>query len=276
MGSQTEISDPDKLLDAGWRARRLDDRHDLAHDFFSRSLESARSQHNAAAAAKALLALATNLMWYCPKEIDESDLTVDALCEEASELFREVGDESGIAACLRGIWKFDDSLAICQRINDQAGIIRSLERLAVLAASHDRHQEAGELCTRAIMLARELGDKEVLASVLNATGICWQNDDVFRRSVLLEAAELFRVLGHRRSFAESLQICATLACDGDMALKEQLLEDARAIWHELGRFTTEAICLDSLADVAEERGDEGMAAELRKRSDAVGKLPEPN
>ena len=58
-----------------------------------------------------------------------------------------------------------------------------------------------------------------------------------------------------------------LACDGQMALKEQLLEDARVIWHELGRFTTEAVCLDLLsADIAEERGDDEGATELRQRN----------
>jgi hypothetical protein len=275
MGSQTELSDSDELLDAGWRARDLDDRHDLAHDFFSRSLELARSQHNAATAAKALLALANNLLWYCPKEIDESDLTVDALCEEASELFREVGDESGIAACLRGLWKFDESLAICQRINDQVGIVRSLERQAVLAASHNQHRESSELCTQALTLARELENKEVLADVLKTIGICWHDDDRLRRSALLEASGLYGELGHRRDRAESLQICAMLACDDDLASKQRLLEDSCAIWHDLGRYEMEAICLDSLVDVAEERGDQATAAELRKRSEAVAKLPEP-
>ena len=197
METPRETSGPNELLNAGWRARRLDDRPDLAHDFFSRSLEVARFRHDAAAAARALLALSNNLLWYCPKEVDESDLTLDTLCEEASELFREVGDESGIAACLRETGKFDESLAICQRINDQAGVIRSLRRLTALAACHNRHQEASASCTKAILLARELGDKELLASVLNMTAICWHDDDVFRQSVLLEAAELIPSVGSR-------------------------------------------------------------------------------
>lgn len=274
MESQTEQSDPFELLDAGWRARRLDDRPDLAHGFFSRSLELARSQHNPAAAAKALLALCNNLLWYCPKEIEESDLNLDDLCEEASELFRQVGDESGIAACLRELWKFDESLAICQRIGDQVGVIRSMERLATWAASREHPQEASDLCTKAIALARDLDNKEVLADALKTAGICWRDDDRRRRSALLEAAELYREIGHRRDRAGSLQICAVLTCDDDLGLKEQLLKDSRTVWHDLGRYSAEAICLDSLADVAEERGDQVMAAQLRKRSEAVAKLPE--
>ena len=43
MESQTDLTDPVALLDAGWRVRLVDSRHDLAHDFFSRSLELARA-----------------------------------------------------------------------------------------------------------------------------------------------------------------------------------------------------------------------------------------
>ncbi len=273
MGPQSELSEPDALLVAGWRARQLDDRHDLAHGFFTRGLELARSQHNPVAAAKALLALSNNLLWYCPKEIDESDLTGDGLCEEALKLFREAGDESGVAASLRALSRFDESLAICQRINDQVGVILNLERRAVHVAIGNNPQ-ARDLCKQAIARARELGDKQVLADVLTTTGICWRDEDRFRRAVLVEAAQLYGELGHGRRRAEAIQICAMLACDDDLSLKEQLWNDACAIWHALGRYGMEAACLDTLSGIAEERGDQITATQLRKRSEAVAKLPE--
>lgn len=276
MQSQTELSNPDELLDAGWRARQLDDRHDLAHDLFTASLEVSHSQHNPAAAARALLALSSNLMWFCPREIEESDLTVDDLVEEAMQLFRTCGDESGVAKCLRGLGRHEESLAICQRIDDRKGMVRCMDRIAISGAAVGFRDQADDRCGEAIRLAREIGDYELLADVLHTAGICWQGDDARRRSAFVEAARLYRELGYRRGCAECLLTCAVLVCDDDLDLKEDLLEDARDIWTELGRYSTAAICLDRLADVAAERGDAAKAIELRQRSEEVAKLREPN
>jgi hypothetical protein len=212
MGSEAELTDPQELLEAGWRARFVDDRHDIAHDLILRSLELARSRQDKRATAKALLALSKNLLWYCPQEIEESDLSLDRLCEDALELFRAIGDESGVAASLRALARYSESLAICRRINDQQGVILSLYRLQDMAALQE-----------AVSLARQLGDNELLADVLKTAGICWESDDCSRRTVLLEAAELYDKLQYRRNCAESLTICALTACGDDAVLKQRLL-----------------------------------------------------
>ena len=65
-------------------------------------------------------------MWSCPSEIEASNLTIDELCEQATALFREVGDEAGVAASSSPALEVRRKPAICERIDDQAGIIRGL------------------------------------------------------------------------------------------------------------------------------------------------------
>jgi tetratricopeptide (TPR) repeat protein len=267
---------PQALLDAAWRARLVDDRFKLAHELIVASLEAARAQHDQRGIGNALLALSSNLLWYCPKEIEESDLSLDQLSDEALQMFREVGDEGGVAACLRQQFKFEESLAICQRTNNQPGLVRTLERLGCIAASRQDANKTVEYLKEALKVARDLNDDEILADVLKTTGICWPDDATLCRNALLEAAELYRQLGHRRDCAASLMICAQLTCDDDAPLKRQCLESACALWHDLERHEMERICLDLLAEMAGDRGDHVIARELRNRGEALRNLPEPD
>jgi len=288
MASDTELTDPRELLDEGWRVRLQDDRHDLAHDYFARSLEMARLQADHQAIGKALLAVANNLPWHPTPETENPDFSLDPLFAEAMENFQAAGDESGVAATLRSQHRNDESLEICRRIGDRVGIVRNLSALGNRAGfgnSMEQMRAGSEATgkyvaqirvfhTEAIATARDLGDREVLADALRFAGTSWPDDKNRRRQMLLEAAELYRELGYRRDRAQAFMICAKLACDDDLALQEQLFADAIAIWQELGRHSTEAVCIKNLAEIAQERGDQSRADSLRARAQELQNLPE--
>jgi len=296
---ESQATTPQDLLDVGWRVRWQEDRHDLADGCFRQSLELARLREDKRAAGNALVALASNLRWYRDSHLDEFYLAEDVLYQ-AVRLFEEAGDEVGIAACLRGLGRHEESLAISRRIGDRRGTVLSLSQLANVAFLRNCPVETKHICNdvlgisplrfgitfpteqpasqattlynEAITLARQLGDVEVLAFALSSAGIHCGDDC---QTVLLEAAKLYDSLGYRRRCAESLQICAMLACENDPALQEELLEQACKIWRALGRHASEAICLESLAELADSRGDRVRAQESRKLSHEAALLPEP-
>jgi tetratricopeptide (TPR) repeat protein len=241
MTANNESTSPQQLLDAGWRARYVDSQFEMAQDFFARSLELARRQNDKRAIGHALLALYRNLIW-CSREVQDAYVDPEQICQGALDLFRAIGDESGVAASLRARGDYAESLEIYRRINDQRGIALCLERLMCVAAASNADR-VRDLHDEALPIARQLDDKHVLATVLSTIGICWRDDDqLYRRAVLLEAADLYRKLDYLYNCSQSLQVCAGLSFDeddhalsaDDRLLKERLLEEARLIRHDIG------------------------------------------
>ncbi len=276
----TETQQPNDLYEAGWKARLVDDRFRAAHELFLRSLEAAWRQGDRQAGARALLALGNNLLWYCPPELENSELTsIDDLFEEALEICRQAEDESGVARSLRALDRVDESLEICRRIADRSGIVRALARQAILAAvAKGKHRvTAPQHATSAVELARTLNDPELLAEALHAAAVCWPEEESgFRRQLFLEAAKIYGEIKYVRDAATALSFCALIACDDDLELQERLYEQAAELWHSLERYESEKNCVLSIAELAEKRNDTRRAVELRERASQLEGLPEPD
>lgn len=168
---------PKEYREIGRRVALEDDGHELAHAIFIFGLKLARSQGNVFEEAYLLLSLATNLLWYCPEEVDQSSLTGDELCEEALAIFENVGDEAGRAACLRELSRFEESIEICRRINDQQGLALSLHRWGVQLACQKEHAQSQAAYDEALSLAEHLNDKRLLAVILESRGICLRGEE---------------------------------------------------------------------------------------------------
>ncbi len=272
MSAPVDSTDPKELYEMAWRAR-YDNRFDLAHELFMKSLTCARQRDDKHAIGNVLLALSNNLLWHSPPETLEWD-DCDAMVAEAMECFRQIGDERGIAKCLRAQSQYDESLEICRRIDDRGGVVDSLLGLASWNCFAKESEKMIAQCDEALAIARALENKEVLADVLRAVGI-HRSDAADRREIFLEAVRLYRELDQRRPCAETLMICAAICCDDDQDLAEQLWQDARSLWQVLREPGNEATCLDHLADIAAARADQQRADTLRAQSRELAEPIDP-
>ena len=159
---------------------------------------------------------------------------------EALDLYREVGDDSGVAFALlclgaqyleKGDFEsaapyLEEALAVSRKIGDKQRTASTLHNLGEVERQRGDYERAKTLGMEALALAREIGDKWRVARVVGWVGLTavWS--------------------GHEYDLAEGL------------------LEEALALNRELGSWAYGALCLESLAGVAEARGQAARAARL--------------
>src|SRR5215217_6738040 len=132
---------------------------------------------------------------------------------EALELYRQVGDESGVAFALlclgaqhmekgdheRAAPFLEEALALSHRIGDKRNIAGTLHNLAEVERQRGNYERAKTLGMQSIALSREMEDKWQLAMVVGWLGLLavWSGDDHdLAESSLEEALALDRELGN--------------------------------------------------------------------------------
>lgn len=269
--SPTEDS-PQGLIALGDRARQ-DERPEAAHGLYEKSLELARTKRDARATGRALLALADNAMWFLPPGASNAFELREQLAKQALEIFRQLGDEKGIADALWMVAASDDgpasgplleeSLAIYRRIDDLVGISRTLFQLGNRSLLTGDAELGAELKSEGLEIARQSGDKAQIAHGLFSRGIGFEGSNRDRRALFEEAQAIFRELGRKGDLARSLQVCAELACDDDeLERRESYLTEALEVSRQLDCDYLSAISLTGLAKIARARGDEARAESL--------------
>ena len=166
---------------------------------------------------------------------------------EALELYRQVGDESGVAFALlclgaqhmekgdheRAAPFLEEALALSHRIGDKRNIAGTLHNLAEVERQRGNYERAKTLGMQSIALSREMEDKWQLAMVVGWLGLLavWSGDD------------------------------------HDLA--ESSLEEALALDRELGNWAYGAYCLEGFAGLAEARAQGACAARLWGAAEAL-------
>jgi non-specific serine/threonine protein kinase len=166
---------------------------------------------------------------------------------EALELYRQVGDESGVAFALlclgaqhmekgdheRAAPFLEEALALSHRIGDKRNIAGTLHNLAEVERQRGNYERAKTLGMQSIALSREMEDKWQLAMVVGWLGLLavWNGDD------------------------------------HDLA--ERSLEEALALDRELGNWAYGAYCLESFAGLAGARAQGARAARLWGAAEAL-------
>jgi predicted ATPase/class 3 adenylate cyclase len=151
-----------------------------------------------------------------------------ALHGEALALYRELGDDSGVAFALmclgaqyaekgdheRAAPFFEEALALSRRIGDQRNIASTLHNLAEVERQRGNYERAKALGMESMALAREMEDKWELARIVGWLGLL----TVFRfdehdlaEGFLKESLTLNREIGSWEYFAYSLEGFAGLA-----------------------------------------------------------------
>jgi predicted ATPase/class 3 adenylate cyclase len=166
---------------------------------------------------------------------------------EALELYRQVGDDSGVAFALlclgaqhmekgdheRAAPFLEESLALSRRIGDKRNIAGTLHNLAEVERQRGNYERAKTLGIQSIALSRQMEDRWQLAMVVGWMGLLavWSGDD------------------------------------HDLA--ERSLEEALALDRELGNWAYGAYCLEGFAGLAGARGQGARAARLWGAAEAL-------
>jgi predicted ATPase/DNA-binding SARP family transcriptional activator len=143
-----------------------------------------------------------------------------AQLEEGLALWRDLGDERGVASALQILGSVareqgryaraqalhEESLSLWQRLGDEWGIARSLNYLGFVAWLREDHERATALCAEALGLYRGLGDAEGIAwSLISLGAVAQYRGDLGRSEALLEESlSLSREAGYREDVAWSL------------------------------------------------------------------------
>ena len=212
---------------AGMLARFWEIRSDFSEG--SRWLEAAlrqsgRSNTITEAATRAKLLSEAGTFAYHRADYDHAT----ALHGEALELYRELGDDSGVAFALmclgaqysdKGDYEraapfFEEALALSRRIGDRRNMAGTLHNLADVERQRGNYERAKTLGMESIALAREMEDKWQLAHFVGWVGLLTvfslDEHDLAER-FLKESLTLNREIGSWDYFAYSLEGFAGLA-----------------------------------------------------------------
>jgi predicted ATPase/class 3 adenylate cyclase len=233
-----------KLAAALWRFWDIHSNFTEGRSWLERALEKGMSAP-ASVRAKALNGAGV-MAW---RQGDHA--AAQALLEESLTLFRELGDQRGIANVLnysgniawaqgdleRAKALHEESLAIRRALGDQGGIASSLGNLGNIAWAQGDYERAKVLYEECLALFRELGNQWGVANVLNNLGVVVraQGDYERARVLLEESLTLFRELGSQWGIVNALEELAKLAgVKGQRERAARLLGAAEALREVIG------------------------------------------
>jgi len=171
--------------------------------------------------------------------------------EESLGLWREVGDEEGIAEALNGLGfvaagqgdhaaaraQYVESLAIRRKRGDRWGIAISLHNVGRVVQRQGDYAAADALLKESLAIWRDLGDKQNIAMALVNLGFvaCSRGEHESARSFIVESLAIRRELGDRRGIAYALEGFACLAAaQGQARRAAHLFGAAEALREALG------------------------------------------
>jgi tetratricopeptide (TPR) repeat protein len=208
------------------------------------------------------------------------------LGEESLALYRELGDQAGMAGTLgclgiaakdRGdadeAWRlFQESLALWREVGDRQGIASTLGYFGILAANLGEHTAARGYYEESLALRRELGDRWGIAASLNNLGLLALSREDYgtARSLLEESLAIRRELRDRRCIAITLNNLGRIAChDGDFSTARALWAESLDLAWAIGERRSLAYLLESFAHLAAAHEDWQRVARLCGAAEAL-------
>ncbi len=168
------------------------------------------------------------------------------------DVYRDRGDRAMARA------QYEEALSIAERSGDLQGLVPALAGLArVLAA--EEPDRARSLAARAVALGPALA--RVAALLAQARVALQAGDRSLATTATSEAAALARGRRDRAGLAEALELEAALATGPSQTVSR--LQEARAIWHDLGAVVAEArveVALDAARGAASPSSPSAQAA----------------
>jgi predicted ATPase len=201
------------------------------------------------------------------------------LFEESLMIYRELGDQSGVAASLTNLgwmsWRQGDypqaralseeGLALHRELGNREGSIHALNNLGWVAHYSGDFELARSLFEECVSLWRQLGEKRGLAFTLTNQGRTVQKlGDVERAAALLdEALTLIRQVGDRQLIAWASCTRGSVAMDeSDEPNAETLLGSGCELFQAVGDKYGFAYALNLLGEFRYAQGEHARAKEL--------------
>jgi non-specific serine/threonine protein kinase len=171
--------------------------------------------------------------------------------EESLVLWREAGDDGGVARLLNGLGMlaagqgdhavarhlYEEALMIRRRLGDKWGVANSLHNLGRVVFRQGDYATANTLLKESLAIWRELGDKQNIAMALVNMGFiaCSQDDYPSAKAYVAESLAIRQELGDKRGIAYALEGFAWLAAaQGHGARAARLFGAAETLRHALG------------------------------------------
>ncbi len=177
---------------------------------------------------------------------------------------------SGYAALGQGDYaqadaRFAESLALFRDLGDERGMAVSLAQQGWLLVARGAAELATALSEQSLGIARGLDDKRTASVALsNLAEVALASGDLARATELFEdALDLRRAVGDRRNVANALvNLGRTELARGELERATEVLEEGLALARELDDTWGISVAVGSLAHAALRRGDREQAATL--------------
>ncbi len=246
-------------------------------------LASKGIQVSVQARAKALIAAGTLV------SIQNDYDRTEAYCRESLLLFRELGDQPGIALSLyllsvvpmmkgnnvaaRSLT--EEALTLFREMGDEERIAWSLSTLGLLDTHEEKYASAHAYYTESLAIHRKLGNKRgIAASLLRLAQLLFVSlgDQTTLRSLLDEGLTLNNELGEREGIANVHSLSAQLALrQGDITSARTQIEKSLLLYREIGQRRALAESLAILACISLSQGERTEARVLYDESQEIAK-----
>ncbi len=206
-----------------------------------------------------------------------------ALCKESLALYRELGNQTGIAFSLYFMgnvaWAQDnaaaarplleEALTIFRQVGFKGFIAWPLFTLALLHYSQGDYSQACTLYEECLALHREVGNKRGIAHTLSQLAqvlLVSQSDQARVHSLLEECLALSKEIGFKEGIAASLCLSGQLALiQGDIVTAHSLVQESVALYKEMGHRHDTGWSLSILARVVAAQGSHDKSGYLPPR-----------
>jgi tetratricopeptide (TPR) repeat protein len=160
---------------------------------------------------------------------------------------------------------FEEGLALYRELGDEVGIAIVLVELGQVARAQGDHDRATALSEEGLALGRKLGERAVTAIALNTLGHVerWRGDAEGAIARYEEGLALFRESRDEWGAAYALANLGVVALESEeLGRAETLSQESRSLYERLGDKAGVALALINLGDVARERGEKERAKAL--------------
>src|SRR5258706_2926289 len=246
--------------------------------FLERALAAREGSEASSIGAKALFAAAH--LAFVQSDYERAE----ALCEESLALYRELGDQRGIAFSLGILGNVawvrsntskarsltEEALALFREADDKEYMAYSLFSLALVARSQGEHARACALFEESVAIHRELGNKRGIAHSLSQLAQALfdsQADQARVRSLVEECLALSKEVGFKEGIAAAQCLLGQLALSqSDLATARSQVEESVVLYKEMGHRHGTAESLAVLGKVVAAQGDYAAARRLYEES----------
>jgi predicted ATPase/DNA-binding CsgD family transcriptional regulator len=246
--------------------------------FLERALTASEGIEASSIGAKALFAAAH--LAFVQSDYERAE----ALCEESLALYRELGDQQGIAFSL-GIlgdiawvrsdpatarFLLEEALALFREVDDQEYAAYSLFSLGLVAHSQGEYARACALFKESVAIHRRLGNKRGIAHSLSQLAQALfdsQADQASVHSLLEECLALSKEVGFKEGIAAAQCLLGQLALGkGDLVTARAEVEESVVLYKEMGHRHGTAESLSAFGKVLAAEGDYAAARALYEES----------